>query len=259
MIDLINLSNKINSSYPFLTKTDNNMYAFKLAERVPIKALDFYWTNEHSSLHSHISRFYPTGFNVDFLNKKKYLSPYNDEYVYINNKKEFTNTKKYSALLSYKTMRLIHKIGFMPYNGTYTGNFTNENHMYTFYSRSKAIGYVDIDYETYITALHAYNSFVDFNDRINNNDYITNDDISLLQVDLSDIQLVFDKNFVDNDTLAYSMLANYLTHIDTYSNSEEASIAVMDSNIKVTYVNSIYEHLTGNTLNNSNNNLFEYE
>jgi hypothetical protein len=253
MIDLIHYANRLANNHLFKEVTQNRVYTFELGERVPIRALDFSWTRKNRAVGDYNSHYYPSGFNLNFSKQERYYIPGHSSFVeYLDDTVGYVYNKKYSAISSYKTMPLMHKIGFMPYNAFTTG-FNGLMYIFANTSNGKIYGYADINYQTYITAFHVYNSSKSAND------YINDDDISLLEVDLSKMQLVFDKNYVDNDTLAYSNLANYLTDISAYENYEDSSIAVIDSNIKVTYVDSIYEHLTGNKLNNNNNNLFYYE
>ena len=225
--------------------------AFKLKDRVPLGALSCYWmdgrinydlcTNDRYKLVK--SRTFPHGINYDFIN--------ND---YIINKIYSKHFDKADECISYKTMKLMHEVGFIAYETeydntpnriTYTGHF--DYHMNTFcnvYKNNTLVGFATIPLDTYITLLHLFNI-----NHVNaeGHPYLVKEDYDKMKISMDDIQFVFHLSTMrDAEDLIKRFCRNYF----------DDEIA-MDS-IKITYTDDIYHNITERTITKQDNKLFTY-
>lgn len=238
-IDLIHKYNRIYQYSDFGVPCNDNVIAFELKEYVPLGALSFHWTRESNRVrfvNYHIEKNHPIGINYNF-ETSQFIYPYDP-----NRSIPFKNKSKLSACLSYFTMPFMHKYGFI--NIAPTDIFHIDEYLRVFY-KNKLVGFAEIPYDVYITALHIYNTS---NDIISNNDFskshITEEDVRKLDVKIEDINFVFDSSF---------------EHFEPFY--EDYEIKKIDrEKISVKSVDDLYFYITGRKIEQQNNNkIFEYE
>lgn len=240
-IDLIRKYNRI-YQYSNLGKLCNdNVIAFELQEYVPLGALSFHWTRESNRtlfVNYHIEKSHPLGINYNFENSQ-FIYPYD-----ANESIPVKQRKKLSACLSYFTMPFMHKYGFMDISRKLDTSFDVDDFLRVFY-KNKLVGFAEIPYDVYITALHIYNTS---NDIISNNDfsksYITEEDVRKLDLKIEDMNFVFDSSF---------------ERLDLFYDDHEIK-NIDQEKISIKNVDDLYFYITGRKIEQQNNNkIFEYE
>ena len=271
-IDLIPYKQEI-PSYTFEKKSNHAIACFELTERVPLGALSFKWAAMYSeqSFSYMNNEMYPIGFNVSFK-ELSYAIPYSYR---INSNGTIEDIDVFNACTSYKTMKLHHNFGFIPYKVNsyylrkYCSRYKNEGYVDNFMSFYKAnnqidydvfkgtlIGIAEISYQKYIAWLHVFNTKVTKQDYIFKDENLSVNDV--LDITLDDLTFVFDSNIKEED--AYMSISNYMSYIQHPSMSTmEVNEILLEHNLKITYVDDLYHYITKDKINKHNkNNILEY-